>query len=98
MLNIFINILDDGAEHSLRKFANDSKLEGVAYTPRGPYFHLKESQKAGGMGWQEPSAVPQGIENRAASAGVHPVGEQLSFIGPGGPVEHKVECEPALCP
>lgn len=33
--NTCINILDDGTECTLRKFANDTKLAEVAHTPEG---------------------------------------------------------------
>lgn len=35
LFNIFINGLYDGAEHSLSKFAGDTKVRGVADRPKG---------------------------------------------------------------
>lgn len=61
-----------------------------------------------GKGWQEPHAVQQKEvqssppvkeqHHALLHAGSHWAGKQLRRKDPGGPGEHQVECEPAMCP
>lgn len=49
-LNILITDLDDEADCILRKFADNTKLEGVADTTSGLCHHPEGPQQAGEMG------------------------------------------------
>jgi len=59
LFKTFINDLDDGAECTLCKFANDTKLGRVADTPDGQAA-IQRAHQAGETAWQEPHEVQKG--------------------------------------
>lgn len=57
LFNIFVNNLDDVAECTLGKFADETKLGGVVNTQGDCAVIQRNLKQAGEMGWQEPHEV-----------------------------------------
>ncbi|KAK4824554.1 LOW QUALITY PROTEIN: hypothetical protein QYF61_016158 [Mycteria americana] len=94
LFNIFVNDRDDGAECTLSKFADVTKLGGVADTPEGCAAIQRDLNKL--EKWADRNLMKLNKETYKVLS----LGRNKPNIrnGPEGPGGHQVEHEPAVCP
>ena len=65
LFSTFIKDLDSGAERTFSMFSGDAELGEVTNTPEGCAAILRDLDKLGEMGWQEPHELQQEVESPA---------------------------------